>query len=98
MLAELEELCAGVDAPDAHRPLSSGWCDESSAVGGERDVGVVVRLRPWEREDFDFAAAGRCDVPDPSFPRDLARRHEACPGAVERDACNGVSVATERQG
>jgi hypothetical protein len=43
MLVEFEELGAGVDAPDARRPLASGGGDEPSAVRREIDVGVLVR-------------------------------------------------------
>src|SRR4029450_12414208 len=58
VLIEDEELLAGLDAPDAHLPLTSGGRDEPSTVRRERDVGVPARLRARQREDL-AAAGGR---------------------------------------
>ena len=93
---EDEELLAGGGAPDAHRSLASGGGDESSAVRGERDVGVLVRLRPGQRQDF--AAAGGGDVPDPRLGPRRAPTWRGGSRAVERDAPDRLPVAAERQG
>ena len=56
VLIEDEKLLSGCGAPDAHRPFAPGGRDEPSAVRRECDVGVLVRLRPGQRE---YLAAAR---------------------------------------
>ena len=63
VLIEDESSLSGCGAPDAHRPFAPGGRDEPPAVRRECDVGVLVRLRPGQREYL--AAAGGGDVPDP---------------------------------